>query len=661
MLRKRLHAIRKPTMIEIVWTFPTVIAVLLIEASFHGGVFVPVPFLALLVSVTIAGAMGGQRVGIIAGFLAAAFVVHGYLDQFGPASLTGGMPQAAIGAMLYFLTGTLLGQLRDQRDASIQSLLENEQRLETKLQSESIEKARQVDKVAERETRLDAATQLAGIGHFSFEAFTGRCIFCSEQHAANMGMTVDEFQTTGSGPKPELDHIHPDDHSNVMDAIHCLNSGKSRNFEFRVQHSTGELKYIRQFEQPKFDQSGKVVEHFGLSIDLTELREAEARARQSQRIEAIGTLTGGVAHDFNNLLAVILGNLELCLDEDQDDMRRQYIQAAITATNRGAGLTRNLLSFARRAHLVPARLNLNQTIQNTMTWATRVLSETIIVETSLMAGLWDVELDATSAENALINLLLNARDAMPEGGKVTIETANMRISDEYVVERDEDIEPGRYVMLAISDTGHGIRAENVKKIFEPFYTDKPIGEGSGLGLSMVQGFIKQSGGAIRVYSEVGIGTTFKLYFKASGPKADEPLSEYIKPSITASEGKKILVAEDEEGVLTILEHVLASAGFEVTTAKCGDEALEVFKSSGPFDLLLTDIVMPGTLQGPALAKALRQIDQNLPCIFMSGYASEATVHGNGLKPSDIRLMKPTRRDDLLIAVTKALSHINHDD
>ena len=661
MVWNRLNASSMPSIVKMAWALPTAIVVLLIVTSFNWDIAVPVPFLTLLASVTLAGAMGGQRAGSIAGFIASLFVVNAYFEQFGPSSLTGGIPQTALGSVLFLLTGFLIGRLRDQRDASIRSLGEKKQLLESKLQNEITEKDRQIEKAANRERLLKAATRLAGIGHFSFEAFTGKCTFCSEQHAANLGMTPQEFRTIGSGPEPNLTHIHPEDRSIVVDAIRLLNSGQSQTFEFRVCRPSGEVRHIRQIEEPKFDRAGKVAAHFGLSMDLTDLRQAEARVRQSQRIEAIGTLTGGLAHDFNNLLAVILGNLELCLDTNQKDDRRELIQAAIKATMRGADLTKNLLSFARRAHLEPKRINLNRTIQDTMKWGARVLPENIAIENSLMAGLWDVELDPASAENALINILLNARDAMPDGGKVTIETANMRISEEYLTERDEEIEPGRYVMLAISDTGHGIPADKLEKVFEPFYTDKAVGEGSGLGLSMVQGFIKQSGGAIRIYSEVGVGTTLKLYFKASGPQTKGLQSEPAKQFHPPSERTKILIAEDEEEVLSILKRVLADAGYEVTSANSGDEALDAFKSSGPFDLLLTDIVMPGTLQGPALAKAIRLIDPDLPCIFMSGYASEATVHGNGLRPSDIRLMKPASRADLLMAVNKALNHIDEGD
>ena len=245
-----------------------------------------------------------------------------------------------------------------------------------------------------------------------------------------------------------------------------------------------------------------------LSIaDVTEQRELQDRLAQSQRMEAIGQLSGGMAHDFNNLLAVILGNLELLRDADLKTSDSDLLERSIDAALRGAELTRNMLSFARQAPLEPTTVDLNRVVSNIKNWISRTLPSTTDVETSLLAGLWKVNIDASSAENALINLIVNARDAMPEGGKLTIETSNVRIDEEYVELRGEEIEPGRYVLLAVSDTGTGISEEDLERIFEPFFTTKPVGSGTGLGLAMLQGFMRQSKGAVRVYSELGVGTT----------------------------------------------------------------------------------------------------------------------------------------------------------
>ncbi len=247
---------------------------------------------------------------------------------------------------------------------------------------------------------------------------------------------------------------------------------------------------------------------------------------------------------------------------------------------------------------------------------------------------------------------------MPGGGKLTIETSNVRIDDDYVESHHEDIASGRYVMLAVSDTGTGILHDDLGQIFDPFFSTKAPGSGSGLGLSMIQGFMKQSGGTVQVYSEPGHGTTFKLFFKAVDA-VETDIAKATPPSPhTASDCSHILIAEDELEVLDVIVAGLEKSGYRVTVAKSGDEALRIFKANPGFDLLLTDIVMPGKLQGPALAKELRGIEPSLPVVFMSGYASEATVHGNGLRPEDVRLMKPARRADLIAAVANALSKVS---
>lgn len=394
----------------------------------------------------------------------------------------------------------------------------------------------------------------------------------------------------------------------------------------------------------------------GVIRDITERTRLRKRLDQTQKMEAIGNLTGGVAHDFNNLLSIVLGNLELLQGTSIDGDQRKLTKAAIDATYRGADLTKNMLSFARRARLEPTVLDLNQVVMDTQNWSIRTLPATISIETSLLAGLWPIKADLNSTENALLNLIINARNAMPEGGKLTIETSNVRIDEDYAETRDPELEPGRYVMLAVSDTGCGIAPEIIENIFEPFFTTSAPNEGSGLGLSMVLGFMKQSGGTVRVYSEVGEGTTFKLFFNAEATEYDAQMKKKHEEQVVPSAGRRVLIAEDETGVREVLRVFLAKAGYQVITASSGDEALTKFIENAPIDLLLTDIVMPGRLQGPSLAKELREIKPNLPVVFMSGYASEATVHGNGLRPEDIRLMKPVSQVEMIKAIEKSLQH-----
>lgn len=384
-----------------------------------------------------------------------------------------------------------------------------------------------------------------------------------------------------------------------------------------------------------------------------ELERQREQTQKLQRLESIGRLTGGVAHDFNNILAIVLGNLEILLIAETDTAKQDTLKVAINATLRGSELTRNMLAFSRQAPLEAQVLDVNDVLRNSINWVGRTIPENIIIESSFLAGLWKVKADESSTVSAILNLVVNARDAMPMGGKITVETSNVRIDDDYIESRCEDIEPGRYVLVALSDTGFGIPTLQIDRIFEPFFTTKKPGEGTGLGLSMVEGFMKQSGGTIRVYSEVGTGTTFKLYFPAlTGSESALPKIEL--PTARPSTDAKLLLVEDEPEILTALSAVLSGEGYRIAIARSGDEAVRIFSENPDFDLVITDIVMPGKLQGTTLSRYLRELRPELPVIFMSGYASEATVHGNGLRPEDIRLMKPVRKRDLIDAIEKAL-------
>ena len=435
---------------------------------------------------------------------------------------------------------------------------------------------------------------------------------------------------------------------------------------WRIRTHTGKLKYLEGRGRPERLGEG-AIRWNSLILDVTEeemiSRELKRQGElllQAQKMETIGNLTGGVAHDFNNLLAVILGNLELIIETHDPAEIKKFAHSALTAGKQGAELTQKMLSFARQAPLDPDVIQLNAVVRDMGTWLARVIPESVEVEVSLLAGLWKVWADPSMVQNAILNLILNACDSMSGDGKLTVETGNLRIDEEYIDQRNEDVDPGRYVMLAISDTGEGIPPENLARIFDPFFTTKPAGSGSGLGLSMVQGFMKQSGGTIRVYSEPGVGTTFKLYFPArSGDDATAAHTVDREGQFTSTEAR-ILLVEDEPAVLDMLTTTLHRASYNVTTARSGDDALRIWKEAGGFDLLVTDIVMPGKLQGTHLAKALRGLQHSLPVVFMSGYAKEATVHGNGLRPEDIRLMKPFGRHELVAAVEKALEPVSQD-
>ena len=487
-----------------------------------------------------------------------------------------------------------------------------------------------------------------------------RPIFVSPQCREIWGFTPEEFH---AAERP-LDLLHPpaeraDMLTKLASAAESLTPFTHR---FRVSSEDGVERWFETHTGASRLADGSV-QTDGIILDVTpEMRaqeQLEAQrivAMRAQKHESIGQLTGGVAHDFNNLLAVIMGNLELLRDETDTPEKLRMIDTSIGATRRGSDLTRNMLAFASKARLEPEVLDLNHLVSETRNWAGRTLPASISVETSLLAGLWAIKADASSTESALLNLILNARDAMPDGGYLTIETAHVNMDDDAEELHAENLEPGRYVMLAVSDTGRGIPANSLAQIFEPFYSTKPPGAGSGLGLSMVEGFMRQSGGTVRVVSEPGSGTTFRLYFKAHAAKMEEevPIMAGPRPEQPVA-GQRILVVEDEPEVLSILETTLTRAGYTVATARSGDMAQALFEEDPNFDLLLTDIVMPGRLQGTALASALRERRSDLPVVFLSGYANETTVRGTALRSDDIRLTKPVGRADLLAAVRRSLS------
>ncbi|GHA63045.1 hypothetical protein GCM10008927_30540 [Amylibacter ulvae] len=430
---------------------------------------------------------------------------------------------------------------------------------------------------------------------------------------------------------------------------------------FKITDRYGNVKWL-EGRVTATHKADNVVYMDGLFLDVTKQVDAQSRlteqarmAHRAQKNESIGQLTGGVAHDFNNLLAIVLGNLELLRDKLSNEEHFELIDKGIAAIQRGSNLTRNMLAFARKAQLAPKAIDLNKLVRDTKDWTSQTLPATISIKMSLSKGLWQVEADPSSTESALLNLILNARDAMENAGVLTIETANVTIGDDYIDVHEEQLEPGRYVMLSVSDTGHGIPTHKLTSIFEPFFSTKAPGTGSGLGLSMVDGFMRQSGGTVQVYSEIGVGTSFKLYFPAFASEDKFIEKQKVRSVETITGSGKILVVEDEPEVLRVIVANLTNAGYAVTQASSGDQAKEIFDANPYFDLLLTDIVMPGNLQGTTLARAIREDHPDLPVVFMSGYASEATVHGNGLRPEDIRLMKPVGRAKLFAAIEKLLA------
>ncbi|MDZ7670906.1 MAG: ATP-binding protein [Gammaproteobacteria bacterium] len=374
---------------------------------------------------------------------------------------------------------------------------------------------------------------------------------------------------------------------------------------------------------------------------------------QSNRLESVGQLTGGVAHDFNNLLTVIIGNSELLKERLRDDQRLAGLaDMIVNAAQRGAALTHRLLAFARRQPLEPQVLDVNELIASIDPLLRRTLGEHIEIEFTRAGGLWQALVDPGQLENALLNLALNARDAMPESGRLTIETANVRLSEDYST-RYADLTPGQYVMVAVSDTGCGIPEEQIKRVFEPFFTTKEAGKGTGLGLSMVYGFVKQSQGHVNVYSEPGHGTTVKMYL----PRALESAAEVPQETAKADEAggnETILVVEDDDLVRHFAEEQLAAMGYRILSAATGPAALAVLQDHSEVDLLFTDVVMPGGRSGRQLADEVQRRFGHIRVLYTSGYTDNAIVHHGRLDHGVRLLNKPYRRAELAASVRRAL-------
>ena len=387
--------------------------------------------------------------------------------------------------------------------------------------------------------------------------------------------------------------------------------------------------------------------------DITGRVRTEERLREAQRMEAIGQLTGGVAHDFNNLLQVIRGNLELLEPVVGDaEPGRRRLATAIHGADRAAQLTRQLLAFARRQPLEPQIINLSRLVGDMTELLRRTLGEAVEVETVIGGGLWNTLADPAQVESAILNLAINARDAMPGGGRLTVEITNASLDEGYV--RDIDgLNAGQFVLIAVSDTGEGMSAETVQKVFEPFFTTKPDGKGSGLGLSMVYGFVRQSNGHVRIYSEPGQGTTVKIYLPRSREAAAAPPAPTRAPATGSNQ--TILVVEDEPAVRAAAVGMLQSLGYQCLEAGDANSALEVLENGAPVDLVFSDVVMPGPLKTRDFAERIEAIAPDTPILFTSGYTENAIVHHGRLDDGVSLLSKPYARDDLARRVSQLLA------
>ncbi|RVU15475.1 hybrid sensor histidine kinase/response regulator [Methylobacterium oryzihabitans] len=411
------------------------------------------------------------------------------------------------------------------------------------------------------------------------------------------------------------------------------------------------------FVSPVFNRSGELVYFFGSQLDVSRRRDAEESLHQAQKMESLGQLTGGIAHDFNNLLQVISGHNEVVLallDQPEPDRARlrRASEAVRDASDRAAKLTHQLLAFSRKQRLEGRLLNLNGLVESMSEMAGRTLGDDIVLRTEPAPDLWTTRIDPTQAEVALLNVLLNARDAMPEGGTVTVRTANLLIEDEDAA-LYKTVPPGAYVVVAVTDTGAGMPPEILARVMEPFFTTKGEGKGTGLGLAMVYGFAKQSGGSVKIYSEVGHGTTVRLLF----PAAEGAIESEARPSPRAADRhgtETVLVVDDRPDVAATAGTILEDFGYTVLVSDGPRAALEVLDGEARIDLLFTDLIMPGGMNGVMLARAARERQPRIKVLLTTGYA-EASLERTDAGGSEFEILnKPYKRLELARRVRRVI-------
>lgn len=497
-----------------------------------------------------------------------------------------------------------------------------------------------------REQALEAAQEIGQLGHWRMFPATGQVEFSDELmriYGIDAGRAIPSIEELtamllpAERSKVEWEHNYA-----------AILRGERIKFDFRMMRPDGEIRHLKLEGRPELDETGDLLSIFGVVHDITDIKKLEEQLGQSQKLEALGKLSGGIAHDFNNVLAVIVGSAELiALNLPKDSPSSKLIDDLIEAANRGADLTHRLLAFSRKQTLDPKVVRLDERVDAMIEMLQRTLGETITIETHHESRLWSCLVDPGQVENALLNLAINARDAMPGGGRLTVDTANVCLGEDFSTV--DDFSPGPYVKLSVSDSGIGIEPDALERVFEPFYTTKARDKGTGLGLSMIFGFVKQSKGHVTIESELNIGTTVNLFLPRT---LAEPHEMAIDAPMSAGAGETILLVEDDPLVRTMAVELLQTLGYRVHNAADGSSALALLKSVGPIDLLLTDVRLPGGMSGPEIAEAATQWQPGIPILYMSGYTGDDAPGANDLV--EVVLAKPFRKEQIARRVREAL-------
>jgi two-component system, cell cycle sensor histidine kinase and response regulator CckA len=478
---------------------------------------------------------------------------------------------------------------------------------------------------------------------------SGRRLYNSPAYARILGYSNEELESTSF-----FEQVHPDDRQVAEQAAKEATAGsEGRTVQYRMRHKDGSWHVIESGASAILNAQKQVEKLVIVNRDVSERRQLEEKFRQAQKMEAVGRLSGGVAHDFNNLLGVIIGYAEFLQESlDPENTLRSSVDEILKAGKRAASLTRQLLAFSRQQVLDPKVLDFNGVVSDMEKMLRRLIGEDIELSTVLSPDLGRLKADQGQLEQVVMNLVVNARDAMPQGGKLVIDTQNMVMDEAFIRRYPYPVQAGPYVCLTVTDSGIGMDAETKARAFEPFFTTKEKGKGTGLGLSTVYGVVKQSGGYIDIYSALGAGTTFKIYL----PRVDEAI-KVEAPAGTATSftgSETILLAEDETSLRTLTRNTLEMCGYKVLEAKDGVDALQVSDGyEGPIDLLLTDMVMP-VMGGRALAQELTRRRPEIRLAYMSGYTGQAVGSQGPVDPGSVFLLKPFTRELLTRKIREAL-------
>jgi signal transduction histidine kinase/Arc/MetJ-type ribon-helix-helix transcriptional regulator len=558
------------------------------------------------------------------------------------------------------LCALLDSQVRDGHYAN----LDDARRAAVRIMQVSETGARDVTAEQEDETALHdsmdfarlALSAVSGVGVWTYEV-SSDCFYCDSGISELYG--IDPVQAAAGIKRPDfLVNVHSDDLAALRKTMAggLVHSGDLE-LEYRIIHPDGSTRWVLSRGHTYFSSAGEPVRRTGVGIDMTAQRLLEQQLRQSQKMEAVGQLTGGLAHDFNNLLTGIIGSLEMIrlrVGQNRTGELDRYLDAAQGASRRAAALTHRLLAFSRRQTLEPSPTDVDRLITGMLELIRSTIGPAIDVQAYSEANLWLTQVDPNQLENALLNLCINARDAMALGGTLTIRTTNSRLSTKPAAELE--LPAGDYLTLSVSDTGSGMSNDVIAHAFDPFFTTKPMGEGTGLGLSMIYGFVRQSGGSVHIHSQQEVGTTMTLYLPRSRVEVsatDTPFAIATPPS--AGQGETVLVIDDEPTVRMLITEVLESLGYTALEAADGATGLQVLQSNRYIDLLVTDVGLPGGINGRQVADAGRSLRPDLKVLFITGYAHNALDWEEQLEPGMHLLTKPFSMDELTNRIKSVIS------